>query len=112
MKIDVTFLAISFSMLLACSGCSSHENEAVSRINEQLFDPASAQFKNLHEVDRKGGWVVCGEVNAKNRFGGYTGFRRFMMTEKDGDIIFAGNSNIEETVATALIDGLCKFPKS
>ena len=44
-----------------------------------LRDPASAQFRNLRIVttilDTK---KVCGEVNARNGFGGYTGFTPFV----------------------------------
>lgn len=41
---------------------------------ERLSDPQSAQFRN--EVIY-GGTIVCGEVNARNRMGGYVGFRWF-----------------------------------
>lgn len=45
--------------------------EAVKLI---LKDPESAQFRNLRLdiVDQ-----VCGEVNARNGYGGYTGFKLF-----------------------------------
>lgn len=39
----------------------------------QLFDPGSATFREV----RMGVLDVCGEVNAKNRFGGYVGYRTF-----------------------------------
>jgi len=38
-------------------------------VRESLKDPDSAMFRN--QVDG------CGEVNAKNSFGGYVGYRRF-----------------------------------
>ncbi len=48
----------------------------------QLSDPDSATFRNLRE------WVkgvphlgYCGEVNAKNRLGGYVGYRTFLVSE-------------------------------
>lgn len=44
-----------------------------------LRDPGSAQFRNLRIVttilDTK---KVCGEVNGRNGFGGYTGFQTFV----------------------------------
>lgn len=57
-----------------------------------LFDPSSVQFRSLKIILdvpgsklRSGGSkttplvdVVCGEVNSKNRFGGYVGFRYFL----------------------------------
>lgn len=42
-------------------------------VRSMLTDPESAQFRNVEF--RKG--TVCGEVNARNRFGGYVGFTPF-----------------------------------
>lgn len=39
-----------------------------------LKDPDSAEFRNQNGF--------CGEVNAKNGLGGYTGFKRFIATDK------------------------------
>lgn len=59
-----------------------------AQITAQLKDPASAQFRN--EVFYQNIFVtkdgkkhpaeaaICGEINAKNSFGAYTGFRRFV----------------------------------
>lgn len=44
-------------------------------VPRDFFDPGSAQFRDLVLTD--GGGVVCGFVNAKNKFGGYVGFRPF-----------------------------------
>ena len=45
-----------------------------------LTDPDSARFRNtrVYEHGLFGGIVVCGEFNAKNRLGGYVGYRRFI----------------------------------
>ncbi len=48
----------------------------------ELRDPSSAQFRNIME----GTEVACGEVNAKNAFGAYTGFREF--TYRGGITLF------------------------
>lgn len=47
-----------------------------------LFDPSSAQFRNIRAADvvlTNGRTVrrVCGEINGKNQFGGYVGFTPF-----------------------------------
>jgi hypothetical protein len=48
-------------------------------VKSMLTDPESAQFKDMKaRTDIK---VVCGYVNAKNKFGGYVGFRRFYFKE-------------------------------
>lgn len=43
-----------------------------------LKDPGSAQFQKMvvRKIDE--GRVVCGEVNAKNSYGGYVGFKHFV----------------------------------
>lgn len=47
-------------------------------IKGRLKDPSSAEFRNAFVSSAIGAPVVCGEVNAKNSFGGYTGFQRFV----------------------------------
>lgn len=53
--------------------------EASSAVMAKLRDPGSAQFRNVRAVTTiLGSKKVCGEVNAKNGYGGYTGFSRFV----------------------------------
>lgn len=47
-------------------------------VKVNLKDPSSAEFKNIRLVKYLNGHVVCGSVNAKNSFGGYTGFTPFI----------------------------------
>lgn len=57
------------------TGCGKSDiDRAREAVAEKLNDPGSAQFRN--ERSEKGGWV-CGEVNGKNAFGGYIGFKRY-----------------------------------
>ena len=52
--------------------------KAKEAIASKLKDPGSAQFRNVKlklYIDKP---VVCGEVNAKNSYGGYVGFKRFI----------------------------------
>ena len=50
-----------------------------------LADPDSAKFRGLFQT--KAGWptaqdrAVCGEINAKNLYGAYSGFTKFIYTE-------------------------------
>jgi hypothetical protein len=89
-------LAVALSALLLV-GCQSEEDKAraaaemreiklnrvaADAVRGTLKDPSSAEFRNQHGL--------CGEVNARNSFGGYGGFRRFVviseslvMTESD-----------------------------
>lgn len=59
-----------------------------------LYDPYSAVYTFDYGPERgywRGltttvGWVVCGSVNAKNRFGGYVGAKRFRVIIVKGRI--------------------------
>lgn len=66
---------------------------------EKLTDPSSAQFKNVRLL---GGSMVCGEVNAKNRLGGYVGFTTFSVT--GGDNVTLDNDDDPIRVAKVLCD--------
>lgn len=47
---------------------------------QALRDPASAQFGDVWAYEsKKGPMVVCGSVNARNRFGGFTGPKFFVV---------------------------------
>ena len=54
------------------------EQAAKSHIAGLLLDPSSASFKNILVGDG----CVIGDVNGKNLYGGYVGFRRFYYNQK------------------------------
>ncbi len=47
-------------------------------VRARLRDPDSAEFRNVGFYSGGESPAVCGEVNAKNAFGGYTGYERFI----------------------------------
>jgi hypothetical protein len=47
-------------------------------VSPHLKDPASAHYRNITYRTRNSLPVLCGEVNARNSFGGYTGFEYFV----------------------------------
>lgn len=56
----------------------ANERQLVENAREALtttlYDPSSAEFRRVRRV----GNVLCGQVNAKNRFGAYVGFVDFV----------------------------------
>ena len=57
-------------------------SKAKNQATKNLLDPSSAQFRNLEVREMIGDkgkkhLNLCGEVNAKNRMGGYVGFKTF-----------------------------------
>ena len=70
--------ACAFALVLAgCDqlpGTKAHSvRQAEDLVAYQLLDPSSAQFRDVDVF----GDAVCGQVNGKNRLGGYVGFRDF-----------------------------------
>ncbi len=64
-------------------------------VRRELKDPDSAQFKDVRaNYTEEFGVVACGRVNAKNDFGGYTGFRRFVSSGKS--VILEGRNNVAD----------------
>lgn len=47
-------------------------------IRRRMRDPGSASFRDSYVSRSSGSPIVCGYVNGKNGFGGYTGFQRFV----------------------------------
>jgi hypothetical protein len=78
-----SFLAIALVVLVSCDKPAWHVTlfeDSRKEIADFLNDPRSAQWRMQakHDLgaDRVG---VCGEVNARNRMGGYVGFTRFVV---------------------------------
>lgn len=51
-------------------------------VTKRLRDPESAKFSNAIISRKTGSPIVCGFVNSKNGFGGYTGAQRFISAGK------------------------------
>lgn len=64
-------------------------------VRAELKDPNAAQFRDVRaSYTEEFGVVACGRVNAKNEFGGYAGFRRFVFG--DGRVILEGRDNVAD----------------
>lgn len=81
---------VIFVMMRPANGNDAKEF-AKSAVLSTLRDAESARFRNLeyhHLRDRKTGGIegdVCGEVNAKNGFGAYGGYKKFIVGVKVWD---------------------------
>ena len=49
-------------------------------VREKVLEPASAQFRNQF-IGKQG--APCGEVNAKDAFGAYIGYQRYISVARD-----------------------------
>lgn len=69
-------------------------------VTNSLKDPGSAEFKNVYANYTDGyGVVACGYVNAKNSFGGYTGYKAFVSSGQS--VIMEGQDDIKSAWAAA-----------
>ncbi|MGB3069829.1 MAG: hypothetical protein WBC18_14845 [Ottowia sp.] len=57
---------------------------AKREVAKDFKDPESARFRSIgiyKSKTGKGGVSVCGEVNAKNSYGAYVGYRKFVFSD-------------------------------
>ena len=71
---------------------SSQVAQIQSAVTYDFFDAESARFRNVRAIDvtlADGSVVrrVCGEVNGKNRMGGYVGYQMFGGTMQGGKFV-------------------------
>lgn len=78
--------------------------KGMDAIKTKLKDPDSAQFRDVEFYDGVAP-VTCGLVNAKNSFGGYSGFERFIA---GGDIITVLESEMAAGEMDKLWPQVCK----
>lgn len=73
---------------------------ATALVVERLKDPESARIRNVR-VMKEGGIPVCGEVNARNGFGGYTGYSHFVIMEGSPGSRVVWVDSSDEAIAAA-----------
>lgn len=71
---------------------------------EELKDPDSANFRNEKVIQNETGMYVCGEVNAKNSYGGYVGFMPYFST---GIGLHHIMTEHEDTMANIIVPYYC-----
>lgn len=78
-------------------------------VSKGLKDPQSAVFSNMVRAMRPNAKnvptdTICGSVNAKNSYGGYTGVRPFVHFVSDNSVHIAGESALDTTI----VQNFCK----
>lgn len=79
---------------------SDYESIVYGFMERILKDPDSARYKFRTPVIRgyagspsRFGYVVCVEINAKNSFGAYTGYRLQLILINSGQVIYHAEAN-------------------
>ena len=87
LRLLVTWGLLAMSLTAGAVDLDAWASAAKRRVIEDLKDPKSAQFRRLYisewSIQGRKALALCGEVNARNSYGGYTGFQRFI-ADKDG----------------------------
>jgi len=75
-------------------------------LSRNLKDPSSVQVRNLRLVNTPNGPLGCGQMNAKNSYGAYVGFRRFVASYNNAVIEEVGGKyrEIDELTNTGLFE--------
>jgi hypothetical protein len=85
-RFSVLTVALLYLALTGCETAEEAQIEALkSKVVDRLIDPESAKFRKLTLLAGDKG--LCGEVNAKNRSGGYTGFAAFAVKPSGESVI-------------------------
>ncbi len=96
--LDVKLIIGAIVVAVSITGCGKTEAQKQEETNANLVvmgeqyvrarlkDPNSAEFRNQF-IGKKG--LPCGEVNAKNSFGGFIGFKRFIVVSKEMTVMEA-----------------------
>lgn len=97
--------AVSVSEYLKRKSQKNAIEQAQKVIADSLRDPSSAQFRNVRMVPYKDGRVICGEVNGKNAYGGYVGFKPFVSGVTSFQIARSGGryAELDSAANTGLI---------
>ena len=119
MKVRVVFLCVAVVLATGCTDKQSElETEAKEKLAETLKDPESLKVRNLRlitETGSEGGEsnVLCGEYDAKNSYGGYSGYEAFAYVEAVNGKrnLFSpsvATNDAERLLAPVLIADLCR----
>jgi len=92
---------------------------AKTEVSTALKDPDSAKFRNLKFVDSMGlgeegvdiGVAICGEINGKNSYGGYSGFVPFLYHGKGLSMIYNEDDEIDAEYFRNTYEDKCKDGK-
>lgn len=74
-------------VVLTITGCRFFEDEGQKKVRHFLKDPQAAEFRNARAVVEANSYnsnaheTFCGEVNFKNSYGAFTGFKKYVVKD-------------------------------
>lgn len=81
----VIVFTVAASILVSCTNTDDYLRDIVTK-HSDFIDPRSAIFRNITYINSYGiSDTYCGEINVKNKMGGYVGWEPFRVSvHKDG----------------------------
>ena len=67
------------AVLVGLVGCTDEASKVTEDVQRVLLDPESAQFRDVQPCEQAN--AFRGQVNSKNAYGGYVGFREFIWVD-------------------------------
>lgn len=109
--ITTAFLSPSAAVGQTAKGLSPDQvafvKVAKQNVVSNFRDPVSVQYRNVFISKTGETALLCGEINGKNVYGGYVGFRAFVgMLDKDTTVV--GGEIFPPDLAQATKAALCK----
>lgn len=68
--------------------------KAKATLTESMKDPDSTRISDLKRVSSDSSDLVCGQVNSKNSFGGYTGKKPFAYSVDQDRVAVLGEGDL------------------
>jgi hypothetical protein len=98
-------LRLAALALLALAACQQPDPfaDAKAAVAHELKDPESAQFRDLKQY----GDLICGEVNAKNSYGGYVGFEPFYTQGDTVELAVETGDDLVDVTSRSSIEVKC-----
>lgn len=90
--LGIGIVGIALAVAFGSAGRGGGDDEIIEAVKdivrEGAFDPDAMKFRNMAVIHLKYSRTsVCGEMNGKNRMGGYTGFRPFVYNGPQADTL-------------------------
>ena len=75
---------VLIAVALCAAACTPKVPEHLAVLKMSLVDPESATFRATR-VSKERKTIWCGEVNSRNRMGGFAGFAKYIVMMPDAD---------------------------
>ena len=107
-------LATGYFTVSAVVDHAQHKKAHLDALAEKFTDPDSMRYKDINTTKYDRLTMTCGKVNAKNKMGGYVGYRAFIVTGYKNPQVFMldepySHSTTIRNAAIVAYEKICAF---